>query len=510
MLEVTAARNGLPTARFGSRFIHSPYDPRREAQRFVDVHFERPPDSLIVVGAELGYLAREISERFPSCVIASVGLCEPPEDLCALDWWPSSPTPLSVLLDRLFSDLDVATMDAVEWPASVQAMPEAAVEVSEEISRWISRRQASLLTAQAFGRLRLRNAFCNHLRVSRFIRLVPSSGSQLATAIVAAGPSLEDAIPTLAALRPQIAVWSTTSALQALAARGLVPDLVIGTDPGFYAGGHMRLLQREPLALAAPISGARIDSRRPLLPLDEGELIPAMLLSAEGHVAQRVPAHGTVTGSALLLAEALARQPVLIAGLDLAYVDLASHARPHLSHYYMRGAADRRRPLLTEMWLRAADAEARGHLRHLRSLDTYAEWFCEHASRVAEPPALLDSARDDLGMPRATLSILNTREPAMPRLAPFPIERPPLGERRATARRVLDRCRTMLRSSFEDSQWPRRLQRDRELQELLLSLAPRQAVALRTANEAALPDRRAKLIDAAEETLHALQRCIDE
>ena len=57
MLEIIAARSGLKTARSDGVHIHSPYDPREEARRFVEQSSIRTAPSLILLlGAGLGYV----------------------------------------------------------------------------------------------------------------------------------------------------------------------------------------------------------------------------------------------------------------------------------------------------------------------------------------------------------------------------------------------------------------------------------------------------------------------
>jgi hypothetical protein len=96
----------------------------------------------------------------------------------------------------------------------------------------------------------------------------------------------------------------------------------------------------------------------PILLIEQGNFPEAELCSFLGPRI-RLPSHGTVSGSALRLAASLTTGPILAAGLDLASLDLRSHARPHgfdaiglegqtCRHPHETAAYSRERPLAPE------------------------------------------------------------------------------------------------------------------------------------------------------------------
>jgi spore maturation protein CgeB len=66
-LTVSAARNGLPTAQHNGRWIHSAYDPMREADAWAaeQVHLCRPGETLAVMGVGLLYHVEALRRRVP-------------------------------------------------------------------------------------------------------------------------------------------------------------------------------------------------------------------------------------------------------------------------------------------------------------------------------------------------------------------------------------------------------------------------------------------------------------
>jgi hypothetical protein len=409
MLEVVSARNGLPTATVNNRWLHSPYDPRREARRFAAHAIDRPhPRAIVVVGAELGYAAEQLAELYPSARVLSISLDQTLSGSSVYrpqaHWDPGDDESLAGRLDDTFSDLEIAGLEVVEWNSSIRAFPTQANRVRSVLRRWITRRQASIVTDQAFGNLRLRNTLRNYLFADRALRLeLGTHARKKALVIAASGPSLEAALPALRALRHDVVLWAPASGLDALLTAGLVPDLVISTDAGFYAGEHLRPACASDLPVAATVSSAAVlHSLTPVL-LSEGEPVERELFAGEERHIPTIPANGTVTGSALLLADRLGIQTVAFAGLDLVYADVRSHARPHLSERYRGVGASRLNPALSQAWHGVATATQEGRYRHLRSLDTYAEWFAEYCSARHGTTYGVSLPRRDLGIDRKSV-----------------------------------------------------------------------------------------------------------
>lgn len=512
MLQVVPARTGVPTARVDNRWIHSPYDPQREADRFVATALGdrrlggRRRGGVIVVGAGLGYIAAAITDRYPGLTVCSVVLSDELAGYASRTdnpWWsPGSAISLPALLDRTFTDLDVVGLEAIEWHAGTAAFPDQANRATAAIHRWLTRRQASIVTTQAFGRLRLRNTVRNYLAIDHTYRLVPgSTPSRKAIVIAASGPSLDRSAPDIAAVRNQIVLWAPSSSTEALAERGLTPDLIIATDAGFYAGELAGAARRSGQVVAATLSSAPIARAGATVLVTEGEPAERALLETEPDTALAVPANGTVSGTALLLAESLGLGPVIFAGLDLCYDDLDSHARPHLSGQYGARAATRTYPALTDAFRRAQHTVTDGRLRRLRSLDTYAEWFADHCRGRADRFGML-LPRTDLPFRGATLETVRAlpRTVSPPRL--IPLARPPLPHRRETVGRLLDHYAALI-SRCDRADVDTDPLDDHELQQLSLSLDAQATVRARTA-----PDEmpREKLAVRLREQLDQLRR----
>ena len=73
MLELSSSKSGQPVARIKGIHLHSPYDPQKEARRFLRESIKQPnPSMILLLGAGLGYLYRETTRIFPDARVVVV------------------------------------------------------------------------------------------------------------------------------------------------------------------------------------------------------------------------------------------------------------------------------------------------------------------------------------------------------------------------------------------------------------------------------------------------------
>jgi hypothetical protein len=228
------------------------------------------------------------------------------------------------------------------------------------------------------GRRWLSNLARNFVSTEEVVLPGPARGAKKVSACVVAvpGPSLEESLESVRALRPRLSVWAVGSALDAVLASGIVPDGIVSTDSTVYATQYLRGAGSS-IPVASPFTASRgvSDSRKcwPLSQLDPFELALFSSLETQPH---GVPSHGTVTGTALHLALGISDWPVVLAGMDLAWKELRAHARPHLADHYRMACADRLHPELGTQFARwTLLADAGDGWRVDQSLRVYSEWF---------------------------------------------------------------------------------------------------------------------------------------
>lgn len=446
MLEFGTARSGAPTVAMDGHYLHSRFDPQREAERYLDGNTDRlppAPSCVLVVGLGLGYLIDAARKRWPKTKIVSVRLLPetgPPvvaeaDRTVAVD--PSAPntdTLERALLDCLDEE-DAAAPAIIRWKPVCSNFPRSSDAADVAIRNVVRQLTTSRMTVGFFGRRWIRNAFLNFLTTES---VVTARGRPSSVVIVASGPSLERTLPAIADELTAASVWALPSAVPALHACGVEVDLVVVTDPGFYTIHHLRSLG-ETVPLAMPLTARRIKHRGPALLIDQGSFVEREIARRAPVPALPVPSNGTVAGTAQLLATRLGAGRILFLGLDMAAHDVRAHARPHGFDGLLFESSCRLRPELTVRYERVAGAipvaEASGW-RSDTALSTYASWFRRNARnsyRLSDSPV-------DLGMRRVTLEeavqdIAATEAPLV--LETEPVGRPSVGERLAVVRDVV-------------------------------------------------------------------------
>ena len=446
-LKLFPARSGDLTARWNDRQLHSRFDPSVEADRFLDSH-HNAARVFVVIGPGLGYLIASIHRRHPNARILALAvhrdlsrhLIDLPDEL----WTPDSETALPAFLSRHITDLATASVAVHEWSPVTDLFPSQAEVIRMAVSAHLRMSHASLVTQGATGRRWLRNRIFNYVHANR-IRPTPGDRLIRAVALVAAGPSLEWALPRLAALRDDIEVWVTGSALEAVIARSILPDVVVVTDASLYATEHIRAVLAaggDGVPIAAPLCATRgIAGCERLLVLSEADSVDRALLGDEP-ATPIVPPHGTVTATCALLIRALTPAPILLIGADFAWAEERSHARPHLSEVYRQKDANRLEPASSRVYESSRATESTGDgWTSSASLLAYARWFETEAMRRLAPIFAFDPSPVLRSIPRFETTGIQGLASQYPGIGWRGIEADSGESRTTTARAYLERAR---------------------------------------------------------------------
>ena len=404
-LSVVQARNGSRTATAGSIRIHSSVNPEHEAELFLNARMPLLEGSAaVILGSSLGYLTREIRRRFPAIRIITLDythefsrfLVAAPDH----EWHPHSGESVGAFLHRVLPEEELAGLAIIEWQPAARAFPARARQVAAEFTDALSELNANIATTGYFGRRWVRNAFANFLCLNEFQPLPPSRG---VTVIAASGPSLERSAQSLVRHRDAIGIWALGSAVAPLLARGIVPDLVVLTDPGYYGIEHLHCLLGRSVPVMLPLTSARgvWRTKCPVVLIDQGSTVEDALLPRLGLRSIHATANGTVAGTALDVALKTTGGPIVFAGFDLAQQDLQSHASPHAFDRYIRYRQQRRTPETTMLFERNIldSAPISGtRYRSTRAHVTFRNWFASWEGTVTRSVYRLSASPVSLPM----------------------------------------------------------------------------------------------------------------
>jgi hypothetical protein len=400
MIEVFTARSGAASLRMDGRALHSSYDPAQEAQRFVEQNAgDESPSAVVILGEALGYATASLQTRYPSATLVRVYYSDEIFDAAprvpGITWHPGGGTGLADFLRLHVGELDLEGLRILEWPASARLFPDASRAANEAVRQVVQELNGSFVTTIRAGRLWIRNSIANSLALESALVGEPCSPER-PVIIAASGPTLEEAAPLIARVRSRVDLWALPSSCLTLRAAGLVPDLVVLTDPGFYAMHHLQFADLK-CPFAMPISAARgswqLSASRGSPPavflLAQPGFFESALLETLGIDAPTIAPHGTVAATAVDLARAFTRAPVIVAGLDMCARDLAMHARPSAFEQLLHLQSSRLAPHAALLFARAESQQLQkipgaGGARASPSLRTYAGWFSGHAGETTD------------------------------------------------------------------------------------------------------------------------------
>ncbi|MDR2363048.1 MAG: DUF115 domain-containing protein [Spirochaetaceae bacterium] len=373
--------SGVPTVYAGEQALHSRYNPRGEAEKYINaLNLRENIRVFILIEPGMGYMVPVLRKNNPQARIIALHVSDffiIPEaggdQTLEADavWGPGSVIPVQRFLEEQIPDMEARSIGLIEWRPSLAAYGEGYLRLLSEAADFIKQVDANTRTVKNFGRRWFKNVFKN----LRILQRILEPGPFLSPVIITgAGPSLEETIPLIRewGKKESPGILAAASSAEALAAGGILPDLIISTDGGGWAPVHLQgALRKKPPALAATLNAA-LPSQcgdLPVLVLSDGSVWQNLLLKSMVIPFIPLPSRGTVTASALDLALVLTRGEIFIAGTDLSHRDLRTHARPYSFNRLLELRASRFHPLYSETFVRAGAIAASG------SHGIYAAWF---------------------------------------------------------------------------------------------------------------------------------------
>lgn len=369
-VQFSRSRSGEKTCSVNGVHLHSTYDPAKEARRFadaVDVAFE--PELLVVVEPALSHCAAFLRQRFPSATLVAIrlagcfGACDRLWDR-ALHF-----TEVHRLLNWYGED-KVLAAHFLSWPPSQRAFPQEHRRCWEGIRTLVETSRDILGTREFFGRRWLKNSLSFCAKVKRPHILQAGSSPIL---LAASGPSLETSLEPIKEHRASFFLIAISSALSPLLAAGILPDLCVSTDGGYWAKRHITAC---PVPLAVPaeaaIPGPCTEGR--IVPLQYGDGPETELLEECGIPALPALRNGTASGTALELALTLTSGPVFACGLDLSPYRGFQHCQPNALEEDAAPHDNRLHPKETRLFP--------GQLPS-KPLEIYGRWFSDQSQRLA-------------------------------------------------------------------------------------------------------------------------------
>ncbi|MGA2479716.1 MAG: 6-hydroxymethylpterin diphosphokinase MptE-like protein, partial [Spirochaetia bacterium] len=357
-VRILVTPSGRPTATLRGVYLHSLYDPLRDAAAQVEKDVDAKASAVIVMGFGLGYGAEAVRLRHPRLPLLIV------EPDAALFRAALSSRPLAALLSDQNVILHVGSRPE-GLPALLEGMPLARPcflrlrpvweknptpyrAAEEVVQSWLLRKDINVNTLNRFGRLWVRNLTHN---LRRFLSCPGVARLQgvfegIPALVVAGGPSFDEIAPRLPALAKRLLVVCVNTSLGPCLAAGVQPDFAVVVDPQYWASryldwtaGWQGTLVAEPSTHPRVFrsSGSGVFLCSSLFPLGE------TLETAVG-IKGKLGAGGSVATSAWDLARLLGARPIFTAGLDLGFPGMRTHCRGVFVEKLWQSSAGRLHP----------------------------------------------------------------------------------------------------------------------------------------------------------------------
>ena len=344
-IEILASKSNCPTAKEGGKFLHSAYNPLREAEQAAKSSKSSVPDcgGCTFFSCGLGYAAISYANLFPNDTIIIVE-SDPRYFFTALslvDWEPLFKHANFII--ALGTGID-SVVSLIEHTSGLKhtaicentAQSQHAADYFQALRSLIERNKRKVeinaSTLEKFSKLWLKNTCRNlhFLAETDGVNIYKDScPKDLPCVILAAGPTLEEALPHLAELKKRSILIAVDTALRACLRAGVEPDFVILADPQYYAYRHIAGL-KSPSSILITESAAypavfRFECKKivmcaSLFPL--GQYIEKQI-GSKGELV----AGGSVSTTAWDFARFIGAKEIFCAGLDLGYPNFQTHIK---------------------------------------------------------------------------------------------------------------------------------------------------------------------------------------
>lgn len=329
------SKTGLPVYRYKNIYLHSKYDPLKEAQRFVEKKYESASVQ-ILIGYGNGYIYEELKNTIKKGekIIVIDSLISPNIATSSLEEF----THQSI---QDFLNQHIKVTDSINLLISINY--EKVIEDSPKLQLFIKnlndRIRSNQITENTITYFisqwnenylkNLKYAYNDHSIRELF------SEKNLPVVVASGGPSLTKQLDLVKQYRDSIILIAAGTTINSLLSEGIRPDLVVSVDGGEVNYQHFKDLKITdfPLVYCPTVHyGIREEFNHAyycFLAIEE-QLIPHYRKYTDGSV-ETLIGGSSVANVAYNLALFLTNGPVALIGQDLAFTDGFTHAKGNLN-----------------------------------------------------------------------------------------------------------------------------------------------------------------------------------
>lgn len=335
-IEFLPAKNNEQTVKVQNLFLHSSYNPSKEAERFVEtLTLPYNPKLIIILEPALSYICPFLKTKFPDIKIGVIRYVNNFENYnsnfdLVINYFEHSNDFSNYLFYKLGEELLLSTY-FISWQPSSKAFPQIDNNCWLSIKNSMEQAKTLLVTRQYFEKKWLINT-CNNLKyIKNPIKLSQKIDKPIL--ILSSGPSFQPVISVINQNRNKFFIICLSSAISVCIKNNFIPDLFMTTDGGFWAGEHLKKIAKTEVPLAMPTEAyckKSLLNKIKVLPLKYDDGISNNFISLSDLNCEHAFRNGTVSGTALQFAIEYSKNvPIYFCGLDMSNQKGFQHTQPN-------------------------------------------------------------------------------------------------------------------------------------------------------------------------------------
>jgi len=403
---IELARSGQPTLkvqREGQTFyLHSTYDPLREAARWAQDIYAEPDDTLVVCGIGLGYHLLRLSQLYPKTKIIA---CEPDPGTfkTALEVIDFSPlltkenfifyfgTERSEIFSLIKKHVDHYRPEKVKFYAYFPVTRKATDSfrlMEKALTDCLIDHILDLNTVMSFSARWTENFLFNLPETIHApdVSIFADSFQGIPGIIVSAGPSLDKNIHLLQQVKDKALIIAAGTAAKAVLNAGLEPHLVVSVDGGEANGKAFAEVEAKNAVLVFdPVvyKSIPVNFKGPKIVGAYNPYFISWLDSLTGEKRTYLKSGPSVANTCFSLAVQLGLNPIIFIGQDLAY---APDGKTHSQKTIYKGCTVQPHEHLVEV-----EGFGGGKVKTSLSLACFLHWFEEEIPKISEARKIINA-----------------------------------------------------------------------------------------------------------------------
>ena len=337
-MEFKPAKNNELTAFFNGIYLHSAYNPQKEAERFVEnlkiFEYEK---NIILIEPALSYTASIIRNNFPHLRIGVIRFSKDFEKFnnlfdFVIKLYDINDNQFSDRLLNLIGEKDIFSTHFAEWTPSAKAFPDLYKKTISDIRNCMEKAKTLLVTREYFEK----KWFINTLNFLKYLKNPVKLDKKIKrnVIIIASGPSSHENLKVIRKNQNKFFIICLSSAISVCKKNKIKIDLCMSTDGGFWAGEHLKHLDKNTIIAITPESYCKktILMNNSILPMYYSDGVSKQILYfTEFNFSNAILAerNGTVSGTALDFALSNFEGKIFFSGLDMANQKGFQHEQPN-------------------------------------------------------------------------------------------------------------------------------------------------------------------------------------